>query len=264
MKFETMKAELDYYAKTAKSGMLDEEIIDAGLIAEFHSGESGEECFLDIPVSKLISLDKWHRKFFDIGDNWRTAVIGVEVDSWDKRDERPKGKGLDCATWDANREEIINYFNSELRMQTFPDKDSTGELRMCIIGGVAYCLLGNHRAAAGKVWLCHQLGDKAVFKKVHCYRRKIYPKIRKLMKECDDNGATLKWLVHHDKRRFALVELNDEKTMYEFDRRCGKLEIVNPKKRFFSPDERSKLLLLDFTEIPNKLIKSLLKDDLFE
>ncbi|WP_447773297.1 hypothetical protein [Aeromonas veronii] len=258
--------EINLAAREAlKNGLLDNEVYDATVIEAFGSGVYGSsiEFYLDLPIKSIIALQP--RDCFTFGSSWRDAV-----------------QGLHCQGWSDHRDEIINYFTSEIKDHSFPTPDSHLELRVGITGGATYCKLGMHRMIAAKAWLAYNHGENATLKQVHCFYRPLIESVKKIMEECVDKGYSLKFYHNstgneNERARskaigfdyLVLVEKNNSvRDLYMLDKYSETLEPIKHCKNFFKTicrlDLRSKLLRLKFKEVPLALMKMMLDDRQFD
>lgn len=252
-----MKSEIYRSAQNAAAGgVLDAEIYDAEMIEAFASqAEPSIERYLDIPIGTLIALKP--RPFYPPGSSWRDAA-----------------QKLDCDGWDDCRDEIVDYFTSDLREKPFPAPGASLELRIGFAGGAAYCRLGNHRAAAAKAWLAGNYGENAILKQAKCYYCNIPPRLKSLMRKCLEKGYTLKYshaptghydLPKHFSCNLVRVERGASQfDIYDLNTFKNSLTLIEPSKnvfsRLFRVDLRSKYSRRDFQEVPASLIKEILDD----
>jgi len=264
-----MKDEIHTAAELApQNGILDNEIYDADVIEAFAS--SSHKCievFLDVPISNLVALRP--RDFYIPGSTWRKAALG-----------------LHCEGWDQYRDDIVEYFTSELKLKPFPAPKSESELRIGITGGAVYCKIGNHRAAASKAWLAHNQNELAILEKASCYYRPVNRSLKQLMEKCIEDGSKLKYC--HIKRdedyikhplksimyslfrsrgisNLVLVEKADSSCiLYSFDSDCLDLNREDSSLKNLSKilkfDLLSITMSLGFKEVPLNLMKLMLSE----
>ena len=251
-----MKNEIHTSAKKAlKGGALDDEIYDGDIIEACASmSKESIESFLDVPIRSLIALRS--RKLYAPGDTWRKAALN-----------------LNCEGWAENRFEIIRYFLSDLKNNSFPVLSSDQELRIGFTGGAIYCKLGNHRIVAAKAWLANNYSEYSILKKAKCYYREICPPLKELMNKCLEEGSTMHYAsVSHDfkyLRKHNILGLIKVKKspwnidIYILDTQFDTLKLVPPSKNLISRvlklDLRSKCSRPKFKTIPTKLIRIMLK-----
>ncbi|CAH7074091.1 hypothetical protein VCHA54P499_10246 [Vibrio chagasii] len=251
MNFTSMKQELDYCAVHAKSTMLDETIIDGTLLHELHDGKY-ENTSMDIPLNRLVGINREHRRFFDLGNNWREAVLGVPVDQWDPSKPYIE-KGLHCKGW--KREKVKAYYESDLYQLTFHVPNSTNWLRCSLLGGVAYVELGAHRAVAGKIWLTYHNSETAVFQNVYCYQRTLRGCVKSWLADCKKVGGFINWYTVSKTKRLVELVLEDKQKVFYYDFVDGTAEEIE-----MSVFENSKISLAVPQVITSSLINALLDD----
>lgn len=252
-----MREEIHAAAQNASNGgIMDEEIYDGDLLESLTLGNKCIEKYLDIPIRDLIALGQ--RDFYTDGSTWRKAAIG-----------------LHCNGWEDFRDEIVNYFISELKDNPFPAPNSSQELRIGFAGGAMFCKLGNHRAVAAKAWLASNHNEDEVLKQAKCYFYSVNDSLKKLMAQCIKNGSRLKHAsvsCEHMSIRglgifdLILVEHNSSSfDLYSLDKEADSLDLILPSKnriaRLLRNDLRSKCLSLEFKTVAPSLINEVLDDE---
>ncbi len=241
--------------KASNGGALDKKIYDGEVIKAFGSAGNIIKFNYDVPISDLIALS-CEELYIANSTSWRDSV-----------------QNLHCKGWSKKRDEIISYFESDLSNKSFPDPNSTGDLRFGFTGGAIYCQLGNHRAVAAKAWLAGHYGEKATFRQVGCYYRYIFDDLKKLMKECVEKGYVLKHshvpttgskLIRKGIFHLILVKKNAlHFNLYELDNIDNNLTLITNEIPIISALKLSLILIgsrLEFKEVPLEVIKAMLDE----
>lgn len=116
------------------------------LEVDFFVDKSFKTEYKDIYVKDIVSLGR--------NDHWNS-----EFPSWIELIEKWI-YGLD---W---RDEVIDYFENDIRDNYFPAMGAGGILEMESLGGLLTCSNGNHRLVGAVCWVVSKYGDDAILKKV--------------------------------------------------------------------------------------------------
>jgi|GEM_PF-5951866 len=181
-----MKQELLEAAKNAEQpGILDEIIYDGDMIRAFEADTiSKPNKVLDVAISNIHALCS--NKAYRLGVTWRTAV-----------------SGLDCNGWEEKRDEIIGYFTQPTVGQDFPTAAEGVYLKVRFVGGALYCVIGNHRLLAAKVWLACNYRENAILRAVECSYSPINPDLKPYFERALKGECKLRYaFISADQRQF--------------------------------------------------------------
>lgn len=165
---DSFKRELINAANNAKSSSLDKVIVDGYFM--MYVSQKINESYMDIQLVSIKGLSK--DNFYPYGSNWRQAVCG-----------------LDCDGWGELREDIIEYFESDVQGREFPTKGSEKEMLVHFVGDVAYCGIGNHRLVAAKAWLTDKYEDDALLRNINCSKYEVLPEFKEIFEHSINEGV---------------------------------------------------------------------------
>lgn len=106
----------------------------------------GNKSYEDIKVKEIIALE-------------RPELMCIEEPSWINLLKNY----IEGSNW---RDEVIDYFEDEIKDKYFPAREAYSTLSMANYGGLLACSNGIHRMIGAACWLVSKYGDEAVLKKV--------------------------------------------------------------------------------------------------
>ncbi len=219
-----------------KPGLIDMPLYDKEImegLAQY--GVTSQEGYHDLRLAEINSLERGIKHTFLGCNTWKNAV-----------------SKLTCKGWDENK--VVHWFTTPIRDKPFPVKGASSELRIGITGGARFCKLGNHRLAAGKVWMMHNRPQNPTFRDVHYYYYPVEPTAVGLL----NRGTSEKCKVSFSKNEHGKYILVEEDGRWEIHEFRGEYLLMDSGKSQIGLSLKKRKL--EFKEIPVPLIHDLLND----
>lgn len=133
-------------ANNAPIGSLDWPVyIDTQIGIKRFESSAYEKIYVNVPVDKIFALGR--SDFCEEGQSWRQAVGNLTGDGW--------GAGT------------VQYFNGPIKESIFPAPSARFALQLGVIGGLCYCINGNHRLVAGRALLTNMQTEFQLVKVIY-------------------------------------------------------------------------------------------------